>query len=491
MPRTFTCFAIACLACLVFAGPMAQPVRGEDWPQFRGPNCGGVSLGEKPLPVHFSTTENLAWSAEVGDGVSSPVVAAGRAFTTAMRDETFVVYAFDAATGKKLWQRELATGPEPLPKITAPNSHAASTPAADAERVYVYFSTLGLLAFDAATGEPAWHCKLPVPYLVFDWGPAASPVLHGDAVLFCQDDDLQPAIYSIDKASGEIRWKTERNEMLASYSCPVICQADDRDEIVVAGTGKLIGYDPADGHELWHARVLLRNIKTSPVSQAGVVYVSLESAGIAQQWIAANDADKDGKLSREEVPQPLWKKFDRGDANRDGFLENEELDLAFLDPDNQAGTKWDAEEQQERFVLAVRGGGRGDVTGSHVVWRHASRSPDSISSPLVLDGRIFLVKSGGLSSCFDTAAGEPLWSLKRIDNNATYYASPVAGDGKIYCAGENGLVAVLKQAEDVEVLAVNDLGESILGTPAIADGRLFFRTRHKLMCVHQEMPREE
>lgn len=459
----------------------------EDWPQFRGPNCSGVSRGSAKLPVTFSATENALWTAEVGDGVSSPAVAAGRMFTTAMQDDAFVVYAFDAASGRQLWRREIATGPEPLPKITAPNSQAASSPAADAERVYVYFSTLGLLAFDAKTGKPAWHCKLPTPYLVFEWGPAASPVLYGDTVLFSQDDDLNPAIYAIDRKSGDIRWKTDRSDMLASYSCPVVCRVQENgakhDEIVVAGTGKLIGYDPVDGHERWYARVLLRNIKTTPVSDNGVVYVSLESAGIAQQWIAANDANKDGKLSRDEVPKPFWKKFDRGDVNKDGFLENEELDLAFLDPNNPAGSRWNAEEHSERYIIAVRGGGSGDVTDSHVIWRHESRAPDGISSPLVVDNRMFLVKQGGLSSCFDTARGEPLWSLKRIDNSSTYYASPVAGDGKIYCTGENGLVAVLSQGTDVEVLAVNDLGESILGTPAISDGRMFFRTRTKVICV--------
>ena len=195
----------------------------------------------------------------------------------------------------------------------------------------------------------------------------------------------------IDKATGEIRWKTERNDMLASYACPVICRSGEQDEIVVAGTGKLIAYDPADGHERWQARVLLRNIKTSPVSHDGVVYVSLESAGIAQQWIAANDANKDGKLSREEVPKPLWKKFDRGDANRDDFLENDELDAAFLDPENPAGTRWNASEQTERFILAVRGGGSGDVTKTHLIWKHASRAPDGIASPPSGSGWVMLV----------------------------------------------------------------------------------------------------
>lgn len=460
--------------------------RGEDWPQFRGPNCSGVSTAANSLPVKFSYTEHVAWSADVGDGIGSPVVAAGRVFTTGMAGEkSFAVFCFDAATGKQLWRTEVPVGPRPLPKLTPPNKHTSSTPAADAERVYVYFSTLGLLAFDARTGKQVWKRELPVPYLVFGWGPGVSPVLHENMVLFNQDDDLNPALYAVDKKTGKLLWKTERSDMLASYSLPVICRSEGRAEIVVAGTGKLIGYDPADGHELWQARTLLRNIKTTPVSHDGVVYVSLESAGIAGQWIASNDADKDGKLSRDEVPAPFGKKFDRGDENKDGYLEGAELDKAFLDPNNVAGSSFDEpdDSQVQRFIQAVRGGGSGDVTATHVLWKHASRAPDGIVSPLVVDGRFFIVRAGGISSCFEIAGGEPLWDKKRIDNIGDYFASPVCGDGKIYVTGENGHVVVLENGPELKLLANNDLGESCLATPAIADGRLYFRTLTQIYCV--------
>lgn len=123
----------------------------EDWPQFRGPNCSGVSISKKPLPTEFSATKNVAWSAEVGDGIGSATIAAGRVFTSGMvgskpEEWKFVVSCFDAATGKPLWKREYDPGKEPLPTITDPNSYASSTPAADAERVYVYFTRLGLTA---------------------------------------------------------------------------------------------------------------------------------------------------------------------------------------------------------------------------------------------------------------------------------------------------------------------------------------------------------
>ena len=245
------------------------------------------------------------------------------------------------------------------------------------------------------------------------------------------------------------------------------------------------------------SRTLLRNIKTTPVSIDGVIYISLQSSGIANQWLATADrsdtGNKDGKLSKaemqafvgeEKIPETFFKKtFDRGDLNKDGFLEGRELDLAFLNPDNFAGARFDVENPADEFILAIRGGGRGDVSESHLLWKHNTKYTDHIVSPLVVDGRMLLIKGGGIGTRFETDKGESLWGPKRIQNAGEYFASPVYGDGKIYVAGENGNVVVLENGPDLKILAKNDLGESVLGTPAIADGRLFFRTRTSLICV--------
>ena len=475
---------------------LSAEIRAEDWPQFRGPNCTGISQSSESLPAEFSLTENVSWSAELGDGVGSPVVVDGRVFTAGFSaEETIALSCIEAATGERLWRKELATGP--LPEIHLTNSQAASTPAADKERVYLYVTTLGMLAFDVRNGEKLWTRELPVPYFIFKWGQGMSPVLYNDMVLFCQDDDLHPAIYALDKKTGEIRWKDDRHDMAVNYSHPVICRSAAGDEIVVAGTGLLIGYDPQSGERIWYARTLLRNTKTTPVCHDGIVYVSLQSGGIANQWLQTADqsetGNKDGKLTKEEmqafvgevaIPDEFFRKtFDRGDRNSDGVLEGEELDVAFLHPDNFAGARHDAEEPAGQFILAVRGGGRGDVTETHLIWKHPTRHTDHIVSPLVVDGRMLLVKGGGISTCFRADTGEQLWGPQRIRNAGEYFASPVYGDGKIYVAGENGRVVVLKSSPTAEILAVNDLGDSILGTPAIADGRLFFRTRSKLLCI--------
>ncbi|NQV23079.1 MAG: PQQ-binding-like beta-propeller repeat protein [Rhodopirellula sp.] len=467
----------------------------EDWPQFRGPNSTGIAESSKPLPTEFSMEKNLRWSEKLGEGIGCPVVAAGRVFTSAMVDEkTMGLYGFDAATGKQLWLRKWPIGD--IAPVHKTNSHASTTPAADAERVYFYFATLGMVALDAKTGADVWHQPLPVPYFVFKWGAGMSPVLYKDLLLFVQDDDLAPAFYAFDKRTGKLRWKDDRNDMAVNYSHPVICETDQGDEIVVAGTGLLVGYDPETGKRLWSAKTLLRNIKTTPVVQDGVIYISLQSGGIANQWLASVDradtGNSDGKLTRDEVqafvgerPVPeafFHKTFDKGDANGDGVLEGAELDAAFLQPDNFAGAAFNDAEAAAEYILAVRGGGRGDVTATHVLWKHPTKHTDHIVSPLVADGRMLLIKGGGIATCFETKGGESLYGPVRIQNASDYFASPVLADGKIYVAGENGNVVVLRNSAELDILSINDLGSPVLGTPAVADGTIYFRTRDGLLA---------
>jgi outer membrane protein assembly factor BamB len=472
----------------------------EDWPHFRGPNSAGISSSSKPLPVKFSSKENVRWSAKVGDGVGCPVVAAGRVFICEMTDsQTVALTGFDLKSGKQLWQRRWKTGS--IATVHKTNSHASTTPAADAERVYFYFSSLGMIAVDAKSGKDVWQLELPEPYFVFKWGPAMSPVLYKDKLLFCQDDDLFPAFYALDKRTGKVVWKDDRSDMAVNYSHPVICPTPAGDEIVLAGTGLLIGYDPKTGKRLWQAGVLLRNIKTTPVVRDGIIYISLQSGGIANQWLASVDqaetGNSDGKLTRDEmqafvgerkIPEAFFKKtFGRGDLNKDGQLEGEELDVAFLHKDNFAGARFDREEAADEYVLAVRGGGRGDVTKSHLLWKHPTKHTDHIVSPLVVGKRMLLVKGGGIATCFDTQKGMPVWKARRIQATGEYFASPIYGDGKIYVAGENGFVVVLNNdGAELEILAKNDMGDAIIGTPAISDGQLIIRTRSRLFCIAAE-----
>jgi outer membrane protein assembly factor BamB len=450
----------------------------EDWPQFRGGNASGVS-SSKGLPLEFSAESKVAWRAKLGDGIGSPAVMKGRVFTTAMvGEQKAAVFGFDAANGSQLWRTEFATGA--LPRITPPNSHASSTPAADGERVYVHFSTIGILAFDAATGAEVWRYAMTKPAYLMDWGAASSPIIHEGMVIFCQDDDLAPFLVAVDAKTGKEKWKTLRKDMLAGYALPVICEANGRTDLVIAGSGKLKGYDPATGRELWTCNTLLRTIMTSPVVHDGIIYIAVQSYGDATrtlkhallEWL---DTNQDGILSRQEVPKEFLERFDASDKNKDGKIGPEEIDTAFQNPDNMAAGG--------NIIQAVKGGGTGDVTKTHLLWTLDHKSPSNLSSPLFYNNRLYVVKAGGLSSCYDARDGKVLWERTRLGNFGDYYASPIAADGKVFISGKNGFIVVLEDGPELKVLGKNDIGEEIIATPAIADGRIFIRTRENLICV--------
>jgi len=471
-------FLMGSVGLVVALGPLADS-RGEEWPQFRGVNASGVSPSDSPLPTEFSFENKVLWKAQIGDGVACPIISRGRVFVTAfVNGTTFVVSAYGAAGGEVLWRREIPAGK--LPRITPPNSHASSTPATDGERVYCYFSTLGLVALDATTGAEVWRTPLPQPAYLMDWGAASSPIVYEGQVIFCQDDDLAPRLVSLDARTGKQNWATARPEMLAGYAVPVICEADGQVDIVVSGSGQLKGYNPTNGSERWTCKTLLRTMMTSPVVKEGVIYISCQSYGDEKrtlkfallEWL---DTNQDGELSLEETPVEFRPRFGNSDRDGNGVLREAELDTAFQSPDNMVGGG--------ATIQAVRGGGQGDITATHLLWNLKNTSPSNMVSPLVVGRQLFIVKRGGISSAFDIEQGETLWKMSRIGNLGDYYSSPVAGDGKIFVTGENGFITVLAQGPKLEVLAKNDMGEPCVATPAIADGRLYIRTREQIFCV--------
>lgn len=459
--------ALALLATVV-------TLHAEDWAQFRGGNATGVS-SSKGLPAEFSAEKNIAWKARVGDGVGSAIIKDGVVYAGGMAgDSKAAMHAFDAATGTPKWRTEFETGT--LPRITPPNSHAAATPACDGERVYIHFSTIGLLAFDCATGKEAWRYSMPRPAYLMDWGAASSPIVHDGMVIFCQDDDLTPFLVAVDAKTGKEKWKTQRKDMLAGYAVPVICKGD----IVVAGSGKMKGYDPATGAEKWTCNTLLRTIMTTPVVHEGIIYIAVQSYGDSTrtlkhallEWL---DTNQDKILARDETPKEFHERFDNSDKNKNGLIDPDEIDTAFQSPDNMAAGG--------NIIQAIKGGGSGDVTKTHLLWNVDAKTPSNIASPLLYNGRLYLVKSGGMSSCYDAKDGKTLWDRSRLGNFGDYFASPVAADGKVYFAGKNGFIVVLEDGPQMKVLGKHDLGEEIIATPSIADGRMVVRTRENLFCI--------
>lgn len=458
-------------------------VAADDWPQFRGINASGVASGSDPIPTEFSFEEKVLWKANLGDGIGSAVITDGRVFNTAYREEEnrFIAFCHDGASGELLWERAFDAGE--LPRITPPNSHASSTAAADGERTYVYFSTVGMIALDAETGDEVWRHELPRPAYLMDWGPGASPVVRDGKVFFSQDDDLASFVLALDARTGEKLWQTPRPDMLAGYAIPVFCTANGRTDLVVAGSGKMIGYDPGTGKEIWHSNSLLRTVMTSPVVRDDLIYMAVQSYGdptrtlkfALLEWL---DTNQDGMLARDETPKEFHEKFDRSDKNGDALIDEVEIETAFQHPDNLVGGG--------NTIQAVRGGGTGDVTETHVVWNIDNKSPSNLASPLVFNNRLHVVKSGGISSCFDAGTGDEVWGRTRLRNFGDYYASPIAADGKIYIAGRNGFIVVLEDSAELNILAKNDIGEEILATPSVADGRLYIRTRESVFCISNE-----
>jgi outer membrane protein assembly factor BamB len=223
---------------------------------------------------------------------------------------------------------------------------------------------------------------------------------------------------------------------------------------------------------------------TSPVVHNGIIYIAVQSYGDSArtlkyallEWL---DTNQDGKLSRDEVPKEFLEKFDQSDKTKKGYLAGDELDNAFQSPSNMAGGG--------NTIQAVKGGGIGDVTKTNVLWNLTKiKAPSNMASPLVVGDQLFVVKVGGLSSCFDAHTGKSLWELQRLRNLGDYCASPVAADGKIFVPGKNGFIVVLAAGPKLKILAKNDMGGEILATPAIADGRLYIRTRDKLYCISNE-----
>ena len=471
---TAACFGLLFVSCSLLSA--------EDWSQFRGPNATGIAAESKHPPINFATGHNVKWSAEPGVGVACPIIAEGRCFVTSMTDAgRFAVLGFDAATGQQLWNTSFEVGE--LPEIVPPNQHASSTPASDGERVFVHFSTIGLVALDAKTGDKLWRHSLPLPFYLLGWGPANSPIVYRDTVVFNLDDDLNSYLIALDVKSGDVRWQTPRPEMLGGYAVPVLCTANGRTDIVVAGSGKLKGYDPATGQELWSCNSLLRTIMTTPVVHEDRIYITVQSYGDTDRHLKFalldwRDTNQDGKLAKDELEPAFHKKFEKGDHDGDGYLVDEEIDDAFQARTNRVGGG--------NIIQAVRGGGNGDVTGTHLIYNLHHKTPSNIASPLAIDGRLLMVKKGGISAAFNLTDGSTLWMKKRIRNFGNYYASPVAAGDHIYVPGENGNIVVLKSGPELEVLTRNDVGGSVVATPAIADDCLYVRTLDKIYCFSKE-----
>jgi len=479
---------------LVKGAARAQQARQEStawWARFRGPNGSGVAEKDKP-PVQFGPLSKLLWKTALPAGHSSPIVWDRHIFLTGLENDKLVVIALRRADGKLLWKQTIPA--EKIEKVHAFNSPAAPTPATDGQRVYVYFGSYGLMAFDFA-GKEIWRKPLPLPPT--QYGTASSPIVYDDKVLLQRDgNDGKSELLAVDGKSGATVWQTARPSQRESWSTPTIWSNDGQDELLVVGNGRLVAYSPKDGTERWWVGGLSFAPITMAVSGDGLIFASTKTIAGAPgdrielpTWDALlqYDQNKDGKIAEDEFPadmgihlrkdvpketpgnfMPIREIVTRRDLDKDKAISKSEWEgmLSFM-------------EKISDVVVAVRPGGTGDCTKSHVAWT-ASRGIAEMPSPLFYMGRLYIVRDGGMVTSYEPATGKVILDRQRLGVLGQYVASPVAADGRIYAASETGTVVVFSAGDSLEVLARNELGEGIRATPAISANKLYVRTLNHL-----------
>jgi outer membrane protein assembly factor BamB len=420
--------------------PMEAP---RPWPQFRGPRASGVGDGQgAPAAWDVATGQGVRFKTPIpGIGLSSPIVWGDRIFvTTAVSgkgdttfrtglygdgtsvddasEHSFRLYALDAATGRVLWDREVHRG-VPQVRRHLKSSLSNATPATDGEHVVVLFGPIGKLAAYDFQGKQLWQrdigildCNDPQSGSA-EWGHASSPILYGDLVLVQGDRRKDSFLAAYRLATGEEVWRMPREEP-STWATPNILPAPSGDELIANGP-TIRAYDPRTGRPLW-------------------------SLGPSSEVVVATPVVGDG--------------------------------LAFVT----------AGYPPVRPVYAVRPGQRGDLSlpkgesaSKAIAWSHA-RGGTYIPSPILYRGILYTCNNNGILTAYRAETGEQLSMIRLSSTTASFAASPVAADGRLYFASETGDVYILRAGPEPELLAVQPMGETVMSTPAISGGLMVVRT---------------
>jgi len=437
---------------------LAAPVQESEtyWPSFRGYRARGVAEGsEAPTAWDVEEGRGLAWRTPIpGLAHSSPVVWRDNVFvTTAIRpggeaelsslygspgygagesveDEgahVFRLYCIDWETGEVVWERDACEG-VPAVKRHPKSSHANPTPACDARRVVASFGSEGLYCYDHG-GELQWKVDLGVlecgaprmpDHEKYQWGYASSPVLFEDKVIVQCDVQAQSFLTVLDANTGEEVWRVDRDED-PCWATPTVHETSSGagPQIVVNGYKHIGGYELATGRELWKLVGGGDVPVPTPVVAHETIYLTSAHGPLAPIYAVRAEAEGELTMDPSQCEDMVW-------SNRRGIY---------------------------------------------------------MQTLLVVGDQLYACSDGGVLTCYDAHTGETLYR-NRLGTGATgFSASAVAADGKVYFSGESGEVFVVAAGPEFKLLAVNDLGETNMATPAIADGKLIFRTRHHLVAV--------
>lgn len=410
------------LALAILLLPTAL-LSAADWTGFRGPTGQGISE-EKDMPVKWSSTENIAWKAELpGPGSSSPITSGERVFVTCysgyglkanegdQKDLLRHLLCLDRNSGKVLWEKKFT------PKLPehqysgegAYQGYAGNTPTTDGERLYVFFGKSGVYCFDL-DGNELWHAS--VGEGTSGWGSGTSPVLYGN-LLIVNASVESGSLVALDKMTGKEIWRTKG--IGSSWNTPQIAKAKEGPELVVSISDWVVGLRPDSGEELWRAEGVHRYVCPSVVTHEDVAYC-----------------------------------IGGGSTS-----------------------------------LAVRAGGRGDVTQTHVLWRQNKGS--NVGSPIYLDGHLYWAHdSGGTMNCQNAATGETVNQERLKPGSGQIWSSPVLAGGKLYIVSQNAGTFVIAAKPKFELLAHNtfeDDNSRTNASPAVADGKIYLRTDKRLYCI--------
>lgn len=423
----------------------------QNWPAFRSAAAKGVADGY-PLRTSWNAdaadpkAEGVFWRAKVpGLGHSSPVVWGDRIFLCTAVPESgesaltlgaggrptaaddsgthrWVILCYNKFTGQELWRKTAREG-EPRATRHVKATQANTSLAVDGKHLVAFFGSEGLYCYDL-DGNLHWKRDLGVINISkygIGWGYASSPAIHGNRIVLACDDPSNPFLAALQLSDGKELWRVSRKDISErSWGTPLIHEGADKTQVVVNGWPWVVSYDFQTGDAIWRIHGGGDNPIPTPFVAKGLIYIASAHGALSPIYVVRPEARGDVTPSKEA-------------------------------PSNE-GVVWSV----------LRGG-------------------SYMSTPVVYRGLLHLGTSS-IVRCFDAATGENAYE-ERLPGRASIIASLVAGDGKIYCASETGVVYVLAAGKEFKILAQNPMGEPCLATPAISQGVLYFRTTGSLVAI--------
>jgi outer membrane protein assembly factor BamB len=432
--------------CWLWLGISAS-VSAANWPGWRGPGGSGLTA-EKNLPLHWSTNENVCWRVPLPDrGSSTPVVWGGRIFVTQAINAKSLrsVLCFDRRTGKLLWQSGVTwTEKEPTSDENPP---CTPSPVTDGQRVIAWFGSGGVYCYDFA-GRELWHRDLGRQS--HQWGYASSPVLYKGLCFLNFGPGDRSFIIALDKMTGRTVWQ---------FDVPVISSTVNRQE--------LGGPDASAGDA---ATVKLSEIAGSWATPLIVPATGHDELVVALPLRMMAFAPRTG--------EPLWN------------CEGPNIG-AYSSPFYGQGFVAYAGGGLRNNLMAVRPGGRGDVTKTGRLWlQPLANSQAHLGAGVIFHEHIYLVNTAGIAECFDLKTGKMIWNerLSGTGGSGASWSSPVLAGDRLYVPNRNADVFVLKADPKFELLAANSIGgEPMNASLAVSGGKIFLRTNKNLWCVGPDM----